>query len=92
MTRRPRREIFECPHCGADVPIGSVVCRECGSDATTGWQDGESLDYASVEIPDGYGPDDHASGTVSGRPRLWLVVTAVVVAALLVFLVARGFW
>lgn len=79
----PRREIFECPHCGADVPIGSKVCRECGSDARTGWQDSQEIDYQQVEIPDGYGPDDHGSGTVSGRPRRWLVVTALVVAAAL---------
>lgn len=90
MTRRkPRREIFECPHCGADVPIGSKVCRECGSDAGTGWQDGAEIDYQSIEIPDGYGPDDHASGRTSLRPRSWIVVTALVVAAALVLWILR---
>ncbi len=83
--QKPRREIFECPHCGADVPLGSKVCRECGSDAATGWQDGQEIDYQSIEIPDGYGEDEHASGTTSTRPRLWIVVTALVVAAALVF-------
>ena len=31
------------------------ACRECGSDASTGWKDGDEIDYQSVEIPDGYG-------------------------------------
>lgn len=91
-ARKPHRELFECPHCGADVAAGSKVCRECGSDAGTGWQDGDEIDYQSIEIPDGYGPDGHASGHTSLRPRLWIVVTALVVAAALVFLVARGRW
>jgi hypothetical protein len=92
VTRRPkpRREIFECPHCGADVPTGSKVCRECGSDAGTGWQAGEEIDYQGVEIPDGYGPDEQPGP--SGRTRTWVVVTAIVVAAALAFLVARGRW
>lgn len=94
MSRRPkpRREIFECPHCGADVALGSKVCRECGSDADTGWQESEQIDYASVDIPDGYGPADHGSGTVSDRPRLWIVLTALLVAVALVFLIVRGVW
>ncbi|MBL8729747.1 MAG: hypothetical protein JNM25_15065 [Planctomycetes bacterium] len=90
--RTPRRESFECPHCGADVPIGSPVCRECGSDADTGWQDGAEIDYRSIEIPDGYGPDEHASGTTSTGPRRWIVVTALVVAAALVCWLVAARW
>ncbi|MBL9079038.1 MAG: hypothetical protein JNL08_16155 [Planctomycetes bacterium] len=89
MTQRPkpRREIFACPHCGADVQVGSKVCRECGSDAATGWLDGESLDYESVEIPDGWSE----SGTaIEPRRRRWIAWVAIVVAlALLVLTVLR---
>lgn len=82
--RRPRREMFECPNCGADVALGAKACRECGSDASTGWQSAEEIDYQSLELPDGYTErGDEPSGPGSGRNRRWLVVTALVLAALL---------
>jgi hypothetical protein len=80
MTRRPRREIFECPNCGADVPIGSKACRECGSDSATGWQTAEEIDYQSIELPDVQARHSPATG---GRRPLWIVVTALVAAAAL---------
>lgn len=92
MSRRPRRATFACPHCGAEVRAGSKACRECGSDAGTGWQDQEEIDYQSLEIPDGYGPDEHASGTVNDAPRRWIVVTALLLAALLVWLLVTMRW
>jgi hypothetical protein len=92
MTRRrPRREFFECDHCGADVPVGSKVCRECGSDAGTGWQSSEEIDYQSLDLPGGYADDsDPAGGAVNEQPKRWLLVTALVLAAVLVFAVLRG--
>lgn len=56
MTRqpKPRRELFPCPNCGADVAAGARVCRECGSDASTGWKDHDEIEYSSVDLPDGY--------------------------------------
>jgi hypothetical protein len=39
MARRRKPETFECPHCGADVRVGAAACRECGSDAETGWSE-----------------------------------------------------
>jgi hypothetical protein len=82
MKRKPRREIFECPNCGADVPLGAAACRECGSDSSTGWQSEEEIDYQSLELPDGYAQDaHHPGGPVGGaRPR-WLLITALVAAA-----------
>jgi hypothetical protein len=85
-----RREIFECPHCGADVAVGSKVCRECGSDASTGWQDSEEVDYQSLDLPEGYADrDDHPGSAAPRRSRAWIVVTALVLAALL-FAMASG--
>jgi len=40
-ARGRRGGSFECPHCGAMVPVRAKACRECGSDAGTGWQDGD---------------------------------------------------
>ena len=66
--RRPRREIFACPHCGADVPIGAKVCKECGSDAETGWHDEEEIQYQSLDLPTGYSDDpDHPGTTQENR-------------------------
>ena len=64
MSRK--RDYFECPNCGAGVPVGAKVCRECGSDDSTGWQSSEEIDYQSIGIPDGYGPDDEESDEVAG--------------------------
>jgi ribosomal protein L40E len=89
-AKRPRREIFACPHCGADVPIGSRSCRECGSDASTGWQDQEDIDYAAVDLPDGY--RDERAGDALGPPRRrwwWVAVALVLVVAFAVMVIAR---
>ena len=89
MTKR-RRTTFECPHCGAAVAVGARACRECGSDASTGWQDEQEIDYQSVDIPDGYGPDD-ASTRLPSRtlPRWWPIVAIVVALVFLVWAVLR---
>ncbi|MFN3240373.1 MAG: zinc ribbon domain-containing protein [Planctomycetota bacterium] len=79
MSRK--REFFECPNCGADVAVGAKACRECGSDDTTGWQSSEEIDYHSIDIPDGYGPENELE---HGRGRSWLVpiVAAVLAVAM----------
>jgi len=88
VKRGPRREIFACPHCGADVPLGAKACKECGSDATTGWQDEQEVDYQSVDLPQGYaGDEDHPGGAAAGGPPLWLVLTALVAVAAVLLLV-----
>lgn len=63
------RKTFECPNCGAEVPVGKKGCRECGSDAATGWMDSEEIDYQSIDIPDGYGPE-HEVEPQGGRTQL----------------------
>lgn len=79
MSRAHKRvDQFECPHCGADVPVGAKVCRECGSDAGTGWQSSEEVDYQSTEVPSGYGPDDE--NTVSERRSPWIAIVALLLA------------
>ncbi len=39
-----------CPHCGAEIPDTSISCKECGSDAKTGWSEG--AENAHLEMPD----------------------------------------
>jgi hypothetical protein len=54
--RRRSRDSFTCPHCGADVSAGAPACRECGSDAETGWSD--DVHVWSANIPAGYDEED----------------------------------
>jgi hypothetical protein len=70
----------ECEHCGARLAPRARFCRECGSDAATGWQGGEEIDYQAVELPDGYAAQP--GGTRRGRP-IWVVITALFAAAAL---------
>lgn len=51
------RDWFVCPHCGADVLRGAKACKECGSDAETGWAPEAKKWDAEIE-GDGYGGDD----------------------------------
>lgn len=39
-----------CPHCGAELPDKAISCKECGSDAETGWA--ENPGSAQFELPD----------------------------------------
>jgi uncharacterized membrane protein YvbJ len=82
-NKKPRREIFECPNCGADVPVGAKACKECGSDESTGWQSAEQKDYAQVDLPDGYreGESDELPPT---KTAPWVRWTALVVAAAMI--------
>ncbi|HIE71240.1 MAG TPA: hypothetical protein EYP98_14310 [Planctomycetes bacterium] len=75
------RKTFECPNCGADVPVGKKGCRECGSDASTGWMDSEEIDYQSIDIPDGYGPTDEVKQGV-GRTQLVAVLLLLLIAGI----------
>ena len=81
--QKPRREIFECPNCGADVPVGAKACRECGSDAETGWQSREEIDYQGTDLPEGYGGEDDTLAPPPRTPLRWLVVVLLVVALVL---------
>ncbi|HLU40028.1 MAG TPA: hypothetical protein VK081_11615 [Planctomycetota bacterium] len=72
---------MECPQCGAEVPAGRLACRECGSDASTGWKSAEEIDYQAVELPDEGGGEQHRFPAV-----VWWVVVAALAA--LVFAIA----
>jgi ribosomal protein L40E len=90
--RKPARELFACPNCGADVPVGASACKECGSDATTGWRDSQEIDYASVDLPDGYRDDARGDELPAVRTKTWIAVTALVLAAVLVAAIVMGLW
>ena len=90
--RKAKREMFACPNCGADVAIGAAACKECGSDATTGWRDSQEIDYASVDLPDGYRDEAQGDEVPTARTKTWIVVTAIVVVIAIVAAIAMGRW
>lgn len=88
----------DCAHCGAPLPAGARSCRECGSDAETGWKDEEELFLASVELPE-FDEEDYRSamGEIEGRgslaarrPRWVLWITWILLAALALLFFLRG--
>ena len=85
---KPKREFFECQHCGADVLVGSIVCKECGSDASTGWQSAEEIDYQSLDLPEGYANDENhpGGGRLPERRSPWFFVVAIGLVLLLLLL------
>lgn len=89
-----QRETFVCPHCGADVGVTAAVCRECGSDADTGWQSTEEVEYQSLDLPQGYRDDDAYEPTAlpPSRRSKWFVfvVLLMVVLFVLVFVLRAG--
>src|SRR5947209_5777897 len=103
MKRKRKPDTFVCPHCGADVPVGAPVCRECGSDDETGWS--EDAEDWGADIPAGYGGDedfDYDEFIEQELPRqatiplgrslkrwAWRAVIAIVCVALLRYLLVR---
>jgi hypothetical protein len=97
MNPRAKPDTFPCPHCGANVSVRARFCRECGSDAESGWSD--EADLGLADIPSGYGRDNEfdyneyidrenswLSRDIFGRtPKQWLlaVIVAIIVLALL---------
>ncbi|MCE9638285.1 MAG: hydrogenase maturation nickel metallochaperone HypA [Planctomycetes bacterium] len=74
MAKKRPPPPVECPHCGESFPAGRKACPECGSDAQTGWQSGDEIDYQSLDIPDAYSHDDYErdlDGIHANRPALW---------------------
>lgn len=92
MPKRKRHPgFFSCPHCGARVRRDAVSCRECGSDAETGWSGEEPWDadggyaedddfdydeYVGREFPDDAGSPPRRT------PWQWTVVVIAVLLAI----------
>lgn len=73
-----------CPHCGAEIPEGSISCKECGSDTKTGWSEG--AENSDLEMPD-YDEilENEFGSRKKGRSRiLTTIVGGILVLVLLV--------
>ncbi|MGE0143028.1 MAG: hypothetical protein AB7I19_04960 [Planctomycetota bacterium] len=75
---------FECPQCGAVVRGGRTSCRECGSDARTGWKTSEEIDYQATDLEPPL-PSQAVSQPVSRKMVIIAVVSGVLGILALVF-------
>jgi hypothetical protein len=87
----------ECPHCGAPLSKRALACRECGSDARTGWaEDAETSMYGDPTTLEDREYEEflarelgHAAPAgVRWRRRLWIWAVAAVLVAFLVWVVS----
>ncbi len=62
-----------CPHCGAEISDKALSCRECGSDAQTGWSEG--AETADLEMPD---YDEILENEFGSPKRISKMVSAVI--------------
>ncbi|MCA9148975.1 MAG: hypothetical protein KDA92_06750 [Planctomycetales bacterium] len=63
---RRRVATFNCPHCGAEVPVTAPSCRECGSDDETGWSEAADSYGAHGGYDDEFDYDEFVSKEFPG--------------------------
>ena len=82
-------DLIPCPHCGESLLPTATSCRECGSDAKTGWLDGSEQDYLSVELPE----DDEVVSAPQARGMVFKIGVLLLLAGAVYSLwVYRGFF
>ncbi len=87
-------ETFLCPNCGAEVPVGSASCPECGSDERTGWSEDTLYDGLDLPDPDDFDYDEWLRRETGGErfpARSWgIAAVAVAAVLLLLYLLLSG--
>lgn len=74
-------DYFNCPNCGAEVPIKALACPECGSDEKTGWS--EDTMYDGLDLPE-FEERRRKSSTSVFQNKYFLYIVAIV--TILVFI------
>lgn len=87
--------IAACPYCGEEIKKTAKVCPHCGSDEKTGWSSQTYLD--GIDLPDESSyeeirQNEFGEGTRSpGLRRMWIIITAFVVLAVVIFGIFAAF-
>ena len=96
---RRQDDTFACPHCGAEFRAGAKACRNCGSDAETGWSAEAWQEVSGYAEPDADDddeeyreflarefPDETAAspGSLSWTMKLMIVLLVLAMLALVV--------
>ncbi len=74
-------EYFNCPNCGAEVPIKARSCPDCGSDENTGWS--EDTIYDGLDLNE---YDDSNEKTKNSLFQNKIILYIVAIVTILVFL------
>jgi len=84
-----RRAAFPCPVCGERVPAGAKVCRECGSDESTGWS--EDTLYDDLDLPDpGYAAEEPSTRRTRAARGIGTREIGALLVVLFVLLLLKG--
>jgi len=78
-------DYFICPNCGAEVPIKSLSCPECGSDEKTGWS--EDTMYDGLDLPAFEETRGNSSKSLFQNKLLLYVVAIMTILAFIWFFV-----
>jgi hypothetical protein len=89
-----RRQPFDCPACGEEVPAGAKSCPDCGACERSGWSEAarehglglsdDEFDYEKFVAAEFGGGQKR-----SGMARIWWITAIVVLLAFVILLVAR---
>ena len=74
---------FDCPNCGAEVPIKAKSCPDCGSDEKTGWS--EDTLYDGLDLPALDEPDLQTKTSVLQSKLMYYVVAILTIIAFILF-------
>ncbi len=76
-------DYFDCPNCGAEVPIKAKSCPDFGSDENTGWS--EDTMYDGLDLPVLEGSDAQISTSMFQSKLLYYVVAILTIMAFVMF-------
>ncbi len=76
-------DYFDCPNCGAEVPIKAKSCPDCGSDERTGW----SVDtmYDGLDLPAVDESDTQTRPSIFQSKVLYFIVAVLTIVAFVLF-------
>jgi hypothetical protein len=78
-------DYFNCPNCGAEVPIKALSCPVCGSDEKTGWS--EDTMYDGLDIPAFHETREKSSTSLfHNKPLLYVVAIMTILAFVLFYI------
>jgi hypothetical protein len=89
VINQSKREPFDCPVCGEEVPAGASACPQCGACENTGWND--DTRYDGLDLPEEAFDEDDPPTQAPRQPPFplgkWLIAA---VAALLIIVLLRN--
>ncbi len=76
-------DYFNCPNCGAEVPIKAKSCPDCGSDGKTGWS--EDTMYDGLDLPAYEESDAQTKTSMFQSKFMYYIVAILTIVAFILF-------